>query len=273
MTKLVLGILTATALWAQGLIGALGRPTAEQAGAYPIGNGVSAPRPIRRVDPSYSTEGRACQIQGSVVLKIVIGTDGAASEFRIQRALGFGLDEQAIAAVRQWTFQPGILQGKPVPVQANVELNFHLLEGRARLTDTCTEFLRGVSLLEGKGRAKDEVAGVRLIETTAAMDLVEAQLRLASLYEYGDSGVTLDSKHSENLYRACAKAGLMRCQAGLGRVLISDSLHRMEGLAWLELASDNGSTEAKELFTQELKFTPADQQAQARALKKILLPK
>jgi TonB family protein len=37
-----------------------------------------------------------------------------------------GLDQKAIEAVRQWRFEPGLKDGKPVPVTANLELNFRL---------------------------------------------------------------------------------------------------------------------------------------------------
>ena len=42
------------------------------------------------------------------------------------RALGMGLDEKAIEAVRNWKFEPAKKDGKPVAVQINVEVNFHL---------------------------------------------------------------------------------------------------------------------------------------------------
>jgi hypothetical protein len=44
----------------------------------------------------------------------------------ISRSLGMGLDEKALAAVRQWKFEPALKDGRPVPVQINVEVNFRL---------------------------------------------------------------------------------------------------------------------------------------------------
>jgi TonB family protein len=38
--------------------------------------------------------------------------------------LGYGLDEKAIEAVKQWRFQPGTKDGKPVNVQLNIEVEF-----------------------------------------------------------------------------------------------------------------------------------------------------
>jgi TonB family protein len=44
----------------------------------------------------------------------------------VQRALGMGLDEKAVEAVRQWRFEPAKKDGHPVPVMINVEVNFRL---------------------------------------------------------------------------------------------------------------------------------------------------
>jgi TonB family protein len=41
--------------------------------------------------------------------------------------VGYGLDEQALDAIAQWTFKPGMRDGMAVPVQATIEVNFKLL--------------------------------------------------------------------------------------------------------------------------------------------------
>jgi periplasmic protein TonB len=96
-------------------------------GAFRIGGGVSAPVPIFKVEPEYSEEARKAKFQGTVLLAIVVDTDGKTRDVRILRPLGMGLDEKAIEAVMKWRFRPGYKDGRPVPVQANVEVNFRLL--------------------------------------------------------------------------------------------------------------------------------------------------
>ena len=95
-------------------------------GAFRVGGGVSAPRPIYDPDPEYSEEARHAKFQGTVLLWVVVGPDGRPRDVRVQRSLGMGLDEKAIAAVRQWKFEPAMLDGRPVAVQVNIEVNFHL---------------------------------------------------------------------------------------------------------------------------------------------------
>jgi TonB family protein len=74
-----------------------------------------------------SEEARKAKFQGSVLLSVIVDTAGNATQIRVTRALGLGLDEKAIEAVKQWKFEPGKFNGRPVPVQASIEVNFRLL--------------------------------------------------------------------------------------------------------------------------------------------------
>jgi TonB family protein len=95
--------------------------------ASKVGNGVAAPVLLHKIEPSYSFEARAAKAQGTVVLFVVIGTDGTASDVQLRKGVGYGLDEQALKAITQWTFKPGMRDGMAVPVQASIEVNFRLL--------------------------------------------------------------------------------------------------------------------------------------------------
>lgn len=96
-------------------------------GVYRIGGGVTAPRLIHKVEPTYTEHARSAAVSGTVVLYVVVGEDGVPSNMKVVRGLSHGLDEKAMEAVRQWRFQPGQKEGKPVPVAAQIEVNFRLL--------------------------------------------------------------------------------------------------------------------------------------------------
>jgi TonB family protein len=95
---------------------------------YRVGGGVSAPIPIRRPEPSYSKAAKKAQLQGSVVVGLVVNEEGKPESLRVVRPLGLGLDEEALKAVARWRFKPGMKDGKPVPVSAKIEVSFRLLD-------------------------------------------------------------------------------------------------------------------------------------------------
>ena len=96
-------------------------------GAYRIGGGVSPPQILSKIEPEYSEEARKAKFQGVVVLQIVVDEKGNPRDIKIVRPLGLGLDQKAIDAVEKWKFSPGKKDGKPVPVFAQIEVNFRLL--------------------------------------------------------------------------------------------------------------------------------------------------
>jgi periplasmic protein TonB len=95
-------------------------------GVFRVGGGVSAPKEIYAPEPEYSEEARKVKQMGVVVLRLVVGSDGNPRDIQVVRALGLGLDEKAIEAVRKWRFEPARKDGKPVAVAVNIEVNFHL---------------------------------------------------------------------------------------------------------------------------------------------------
>jgi TonB family protein len=95
---------------------------------YRVGNGVSPPGIIRKVDPQYSEEAAKAGLVGKVLLQVVVGTDGKPRDAKVIRSLGLGLDENALAAVGAWEFAPGNKDGQPVNVRVWIEVNFGQLE-------------------------------------------------------------------------------------------------------------------------------------------------
>lgn len=96
-------------------------------GVFRVGGGVSAPQVLYKVEPEYSEQARKAKYQGTVVLSLVVRTDGSVDNLRVVQSLGLGLDEKAMEAVRQWKFRPGLRNGAPVNVAAVIEVTFRLL--------------------------------------------------------------------------------------------------------------------------------------------------
>jgi protein TonB len=92
------------------------------------GNGVTWPRLVREVKPNYTPDAMRAQVQGLVALEIVVLADGSVGRVNVVRSLDsrFGLDAEAIKAVRGWRFDPGRRLGKAIPVRVGVELSFTL---------------------------------------------------------------------------------------------------------------------------------------------------
>jgi protein TonB len=95
-------------------------------GPYRPGSGVEPPRLLKEVKAAYTDEARRRNVSGEVEMEITIRRDGSVSDVRILRGLGAGLDERAVAAVRQWRFAPARLKGTAVDVIVEVSVEFTL---------------------------------------------------------------------------------------------------------------------------------------------------
>jgi TonB family protein len=108
-----------------GLVNAT--PQSNDDTVHKMGDGVTAPRVLAKVEPEYDPAAKDAKIAGTVLLSVVVGTDGVAHDINVVQSLTPGLDSKAIEAVQQWKFQPGTLNGEPVKVQARIEINFKLM--------------------------------------------------------------------------------------------------------------------------------------------------
>jgi TonB family protein len=97
-------------------------------GVYQVGNGVLSPQVLYEAKPQYTPEAMRAKIQGVVLVSAVVMPDGTAGDIRVQRSLDavFGLDQEAVKAVRLWRFKPGTRFGQPVPVLVTIEVSFNL---------------------------------------------------------------------------------------------------------------------------------------------------
>jgi protein TonB len=95
-------------------------------GPYRPGSGITPPGLLREVKPDYTEEARRRGTEGDVVLEIVVRRDGSVGDIRMLQGLGSGLDQRAVAAVRQWRFTPARRYGTPVDVVVEVAVEFKL---------------------------------------------------------------------------------------------------------------------------------------------------
>lgn len=100
----------------------------QTAQVYSPGNGVTLPVVVREVKPDYTPEAKEHRLQGSVWLAAVVQADGTVGTVEVTRSLDtkYGLDDQAVAAAKQWQFKPGTKDGKAVPVKITLEMTFTL---------------------------------------------------------------------------------------------------------------------------------------------------
>ena len=75
--------------------------------------------------PECSEEASKKNIDSTMVLAIVVGTNGRVNDISVVQPLGYGLEKEATKAVKRWRFKPGTSLGSPVPVQIRVEMSFH----------------------------------------------------------------------------------------------------------------------------------------------------
>jgi TonB family protein len=91
-----------------------------------IGKGVTPPKVIVQKDPEFSESARIAKYQGTVMLALVVDKTGQVRKIRVQRPLGFGLDQKAVETVSGWKFKPAARDGEPVDVEIMVETTFRL---------------------------------------------------------------------------------------------------------------------------------------------------
>jgi TonB family protein len=95
-------------------------------GPYRPGSGIEPPRLVKEVKATYTEDARRQGITGNVVLEIVVTREGTVDSVSVLRGLGAGLDQRAIAAVREWRFLPARRRGEPVDVVVEVAVEFAL---------------------------------------------------------------------------------------------------------------------------------------------------
>lgn len=92
------------------------------------GTGIVAPRVIVSPAPRYTAEALRARIEGTVIMRCVVNTNGICEDVTVIQSLDnvYGLDEEAVKAALQWRFAPGTRNGQPVKVEINIQLSFNL---------------------------------------------------------------------------------------------------------------------------------------------------
>jgi periplasmic protein TonB len=93
-----------------------------------VSSGVSSGLLIRRVNPTYPPLARQARIQGTVILQAQISKDGSIENLQLISGHPM-LAPAAIEAVKQWKYKPYLLNGEPVEVDTQVQVNFTLAGG------------------------------------------------------------------------------------------------------------------------------------------------
>lgn len=87
-------------------------------------------RLVSKFEPESTEFAQANGVAGMALYHVVIGADGKPKEIAVGRPIGFGLDENAVAAIRKATFEPAIKDGTPVPVMLDLVVQFRIYSKR-----------------------------------------------------------------------------------------------------------------------------------------------
>ncbi len=88
-----------------------------------VGGSILEPKLLKKVPPVKPQIAEQAQVKGVVIVEATIGTDGRIADARVIKSIPL-LDQAALDAVRQWVYQPTLLNGVPVPVRMNVTIVF-----------------------------------------------------------------------------------------------------------------------------------------------------
>jgi len=87
---------------------------------------VTPPHAIFQPDPEFSEEARRKKISGTILIALTVGVDGLPHDIKVEKGLGYGLDEKAMEAVNRWKFEPAQKDGQPVETRIHAEVSFKI---------------------------------------------------------------------------------------------------------------------------------------------------
>jgi periplasmic protein TonB len=108
-----------------GIVGGLPAEAPSPAAPVRIGGALTAPKLVHHVKPDYPELARRARLGGLVILDATVDPQGRVTSIRVLRGQPL-LDESAVEAVRQWRYQPLLLNGVPSPFILTVTVSFNL---------------------------------------------------------------------------------------------------------------------------------------------------
>lgn len=215
-----------------------------------VGNGVSAPRVLSKIDPAYTREARAAYIQGTALYSLVVDATGHPRDIRVLSPIGYGLDEKGEEAIARWVFAPGMKDGKPVSIRAHIEVSFRFptipydekrdrqrtaynlamddlkdkrpsektiaaIERLAQQKYPPAVYLLGSWMLHGEYVPRDPQKGLELIRKAADRNVAPALFELGTIYEKGEQ-VPADAEQGLTMIRQASMLGSVAAQFDLG---------------------------------------------------------
>ena len=108
-----------------GVVGGIPAPPKPVQSRIKVGGNVTAARIVNRTAPVYPPLARQTRISGTVRLHAIIAKDGTVQQLEVLSGHPL-LVQAALDAVRQWRYQPTLLNGEPVEVDTTVDVIFSL---------------------------------------------------------------------------------------------------------------------------------------------------
>ena len=274
--------------------------------AVPCKGDIKPPKLIKRVDPVYPEEARKNGEQGVVILEAKIDEKGRVMDAMILRSIP-ELDQAAIDAVRQWVYEPLLIDGKPTKVLFTVTVRFQLgekdiekfAEGAVKVTDTIPPprlikkvdpvyptiasqaGVEGVVILEARTDVDGRVKNVRVLRSVPLLD----QAAIDAVRQWTYEPLIIDGQPKEAIFTTTVRFTLEdkeeKGQAGgtaTGDVLVPKLIKRVDpvypeaarraGIQGLILLEATTDEKGNVAAIRVLKSIPELDQAAIDALKK-----
>jgi TonB family protein len=215
---------------------------------YRTGPGVKPPKVQRKQNPGYTRQAFYARVQGRVVCEVIVDERGKPVHVAVLSPLGYGLDEMAVASVRQWQFKPGEKDGAPAKVVTTVEVTFRLhgtwFNDRAERRRS--DFNVAITNLRRRDAALQQEAAKRITEL--AGQKYPPALHVRAKFLFAGSFGEKDVEAGLALLRESADKNFAPAMSDLGQIYLSGELAPRDSEKGLQLLRDAavlGSTQAQ----------------------------